>query len=615
MKKHVLVGLVFILFTVSYGNSSVFRDTLKVYPFDPIVVTGTRIEMPKKDLPVTLSVISSTVIDEQNYKPLLDLVSENVPGLFVTQRTNIGYGVSSGSAGQISIRGIGGFPNTQVAVLIDGRPDIMGLFGHPLGDAYFMRDIEKVEVIRGPASVLYGSNAMGGAINIIPRHKHQPGLHLYVPVTYSSYNTTQSFFRNTFENDRFGYSLSAGYRNSDGFRTKGNDTYNSKSGNFEIHSRLNKSLFIVLNSYLSNSEIYDPGQINAPKDADWYKINRSGGDLTVKHEHVYFVGELKIHHNYGHHKIYDGYQSDDYTTGLNLNETYLMNKTGRITAGIDLKKYGGKALLDGSWKKHDVKENSAYVNFHQKFIKRLNVDAGLRYTDHSIAGDLIIPAVGLSAVLPHKWTLKGQYSEGYRNPTINELYMFMPSTTNLEQETTKNIELSIEKQLHVFLTSSISIYKTVAENLIQKIGPPPLYQNMGEFSVTGIEWEGQLLLPPRIAVNWAASSSSFSTPVAGSPGEKVNLSMRFKATNDLAFGLQGQWINNLFSVENPYSYGPVNYIRLHPYTLLNLNLNWDINDNFTLSAKVNNLMDREYETMYLFPMPGRHFTIGINAKY
>jgi len=221
----------------------------------------------------------------------------------------------------------------------------------------------------------------------------------------------------------------------------------------------------------------------------------------------------------------------------------------------------------------------------------------------------------LLSVLPHKWTLKGQYSEGYRNPTINELYMFMPSTTNLEQETTKNIELSIEKQLHVFLTSSISIYKTVAENLIQKIGPPPLYQNMGEFSVTGIEWEGQLLLPPRIAVNWAASSSSFSTPVAGSPGEKVNLSMRFKATNDLAFGLQGQWINNLFSVENPYSYGPVNYIRLHPYTLLNLNLNWDINDNFTLSAKVNNLMDREYETMYLFPMPGRHFTIGINAKY
>jgi outer membrane cobalamin receptor len=91
--------------------------------------------------------------------------------------------------------------------------------------------------------------------------------------------------------------------------------------------------------------------------------------------------------------------------------------------------------------------------------------------------------------------------------------------------------------------------------------------------------------------------------------------MRFKATNDLAFGLQGQWINNLFSIENPYSYGPVNYVRLHPYTLLNLNLNWDINDNFTLSAKINNLMDREYETMYLFPMPGRHFTVGINAKY
>ncbi|MBU4444790.1 Plug domain-containing protein, partial [bacterium] len=114
------VVAIFTLTIVSFANTPRFLDTLKVFPFDPVVVTGTRIETPKKDLPVTLSIISSTVIDEQNYKPLLDLVSENVPGLFVTQRTNIGYGVASGSAGQISIRGIGGFPNTQVAVLIDG---------------------------------------------------------------------------------------------------------------------------------------------------------------------------------------------------------------------------------------------------------------------------------------------------------------------------------------------------------------------------------------------------------------------------------------------------------------------------------------------------------------
>ena len=76
---------------------------------------------------------------------------------------------ASGAAGGISIRGIGGSPNTQMLVLIDGHPQFMGLMGHPLPDAYVASDVERVEVVRGPASILYGTNAMGGVINIITR--------------------------------------------------------------------------------------------------------------------------------------------------------------------------------------------------------------------------------------------------------------------------------------------------------------------------------------------------------------------------------------------------------------------------------------------------------------
>ncbi|MCK7460836.1 MAG: TonB-dependent receptor plug domain-containing protein [Sphingobacterium sp.] len=87
-----------------------------------------------------------------------------------------GFGVADGAAGKISIRGIGGSPNTQVLVLIDGHPQYMGLFGHPLPDAYVASDAEKVEVVRGPASILYGTNAMGGVVNIITRQQSQDGL-------------------------------------------------------------------------------------------------------------------------------------------------------------------------------------------------------------------------------------------------------------------------------------------------------------------------------------------------------------------------------------------------------------------------------------------------------
>jgi len=69
--------------------------------------------------------------------------------------------VANGTAGQISIRGIGVNPTTGVLILIDGHPQYMGIMGHPLADSYVASDAERVEVIRGPGSLLYGSNAMG----------------------------------------------------------------------------------------------------------------------------------------------------------------------------------------------------------------------------------------------------------------------------------------------------------------------------------------------------------------------------------------------------------------------------------------------------------------------
>ena len=69
----------------------------------------------------------------------------------------------------MNVRGIGGAPTAGVLVLIDGNPQYMGLMGHPLADSYQSLMAEKVEVIRGPSSMLYGSNAMGGVINIITK--------------------------------------------------------------------------------------------------------------------------------------------------------------------------------------------------------------------------------------------------------------------------------------------------------------------------------------------------------------------------------------------------------------------------------------------------------------
>ena len=108
----------------------------------------------------------------------------------------MGYGVSTGAAGGMSLRGIGGSPTAGLLVLIDGHPQYMGLMGHPIADAYQSMLAERVEVLRGPASVLYGSNAMGGVINIVTRKQQEEGVKNNMQVGYGSYNTLQTEFSN-----------------------------------------------------------------------------------------------------------------------------------------------------------------------------------------------------------------------------------------------------------------------------------------------------------------------------------------------------------------------------------------------------------------------------------
>ena len=94
----------------------------------------------------------------------------------------------------------------------------MGLMGHPIADAYQSMIAEKVEVLRGPASVLYGSNAMGGVINIVTRRQQEEGVKTNMQVGYGSYNTLQTEFSNRVKKGRFSSVVTGSYNRTDGHR-------------------------------------------------------------------------------------------------------------------------------------------------------------------------------------------------------------------------------------------------------------------------------------------------------------------------------------------------------------------------------------------------------------
>jgi len=610
---------VFVIFTsLLFG----YKDTLDVVYFDKIVVTGTRTESKITELPQSISVLDSKVMRNREQQPLLDILSENIPGLFVSNRTNVGYGVGSGSGGTISMRGVGSSPNTQVLVLIDGRPDVMGLFGHPLGDAYLSNNIEKVEVIRGAASVLYGSNAMGGVINIITKDIVDNDFKVKVPMKYSGYNTQNISMTQSYGIGDFGYSISGGYKSSEGFRTKGKDDYESLNLNLVANYRISNNIKAKANIYASDYEIWDPGQITNPFTDHVFDILRTGGDVSMQHFHGNFAGNLKIHHNFGHHEILDGsdYESDDYMTGVILTETYNYSDESNITVGFDARQSGGKAIVNGAWldwKEHDVTEISGLMNLHHMFFDRVILEAGARYTNHSVIGDEIVPALGTVVKLPRNYNLKLQYSKGYRNPTVNELYLFMPSTEELKAEISETYEISLQKYIYEYFHAGITIYNTQLDNLIEKTMPMPMqpvYNNVGSVDMQGVEFESELLLPPFWGINLAYSYNDISRKITNSPEHKLNLGVRFTYTDKLFARLDAQYVGGLYSVENPYAFTPPVVVKTDDYFLLNFHTNYHLNKYLSLYGRVDNILDKEYEIMVGFPMPGRMFTVGMTVN-
>ena len=155
------------LFSLLMAASAFATDVVpadSLIQLNGVVVTANKIQVNRGSVPLSISVIEREEIEASSESALLPVLSERVPGLFVTEKGITGFGVSEGAAGTVNVRGVG--QGNKVLMLFDGQPQWAGVFGHALPDTYVASDVERVEVIRGPGSLLYGSNAMGGVVNI-----------------------------------------------------------------------------------------------------------------------------------------------------------------------------------------------------------------------------------------------------------------------------------------------------------------------------------------------------------------------------------------------------------------------------------------------------------------
>ncbi|MGB4415435.1 MAG: TonB-dependent receptor [Paludibacter sp.] len=602
LKKYPLAILLFFISSPITFSQNAVSDSIKL---SEIVVTGSKSEISRKIVPLSLSQISSQDIENSGQINVLQTLNSFVPGIFVTERSLLGFGVGTGGSGSISMRGISSSPNTSVLVLIDGHPQYQGIFGHPLPDAYVASDVEKVEIIRGPASILYGSNAMAGVINMITKKQKAEGLMSSWGASFGSYNTQKFYGTLGYKKDKWNVFVSANHDQTDGIRA--NTDFNISNGYSKVGYEMNKHFNLNADFSIAQYNANDNGPIQNPAPFN-IDITRGKAALSLDNKFENADGSFKIYHNFGEHILSDGFQSTDRNSGLMLFETFRFFGSNSITVGADFKQYGGTAnrgLAANQLK--TVNELALYAYTQQLLFKKMTLSAGLRLENNSVYGNELIPLLGLSYVCNSNTSFKASVSKGFRSPTIMEMYLYAPNA-DLLPERMMNYEISwLQSVPGNKLQLEFTAFAVNGENLIQIVPPVTMRQNAGTFSNKGIEFSGKYLINKSLMIHANYSFVDLDKLVLAAPRQQANLSVNYnyKIWN---FNLSAQHIDQLYTRILPTEVA-------ENYTLLNARVSVKPLKMLDIFVMANNLLNQQYEINYGYPMPGTYFNAGFNVRY
>ena len=620
MKKASLIALS--LLPAAAAAETALPDTAKV--LDEVVVIETAAKAPIPLLPLDVRIVGSKTIDESAETNLLPVLQTRVPGMFVTERGLAGYGVSGGAAGSVSIRGVGG--GNKVLFLIDGQPQWAGVFGHSLPDTYVTGDVQRVEVVSGPSSLLYGSGAMGGSVNLITRRADRDGFSGSLRAMGGSYGTRKYGARAGYRHGGLRALAAASYESSDGNRDGMHywlaNQYANVSYEFSTHWEAGANVM------LTETKANNPGSVyrDVPLGM-WARQFRTTYSLFVKNRYDITSGGIQAYYNWGKHDIDDGlnaqnqprpylFHSKDFNMGITAYQTVKPWTGNDLSLGVDFKHWGGRAYnaakSDGAETqivdKH-VNEIAGYAMMQQNlFSDILSLNAGVRLEHSSQFGNQWVPQAGfILRPLPSS-RMKFSYGRGFRSPTIRELYMYAPRNPELRPEKMDNLEVELRQWLlGGRLEAGLSLYYIKGDNMIQAIMVDGAMKNVntGKFINKGFELDATYAITPdwSLTANYAYLHTN--TRIVGAPKNKLYGEVSYTP---------GHW---QFSIDVMSIWGLNTEQTKEDYALLGARASYTfpLKTPLTLFIKGDNLTATAYQINYGFPMPRATLLAGAEFRF
>ena len=597
--------------TVGVIQAQNAQDSVRMrnYTIDEVVVTGTNHATGRNLLPYTVSTIGASQLEATGQSQLLSAISVQVPSLFVSERNIFGFGVSSGGSGGIKIRGVGGSPTNSVLMMVDGQPQFAGIYSHHVADFYGTEYVDRVEVLRGPGSVLYGSNAMGGVINVITKNADKGGVHTTLTSQYGSYNTWRSSLTNTTRFGKFSSLVSLGYDRTDGLV----DNFDFKQGSlyaklgYDFSDSWKARADYTLMNFIGNDPIYP--KLSNQESTDIYHQNITRGEASLSLNNYYgnTNGSMRVYYSYGNHYIDDPrhFHSLDDRFGIIAYQNFNPWKDAAATVGFDFDTYtgsipmsGGNAHTEGSMStigRKSITEYSPYVTLSQDlFDGVLILNAGLRMANSDRFDTQWIPQGGFVIHPAEGWLVKASVAKGYRNPSFREMYLYRPANPDLDPENMLNYEVTLGKTFSRYFGIDLTGYYSKGSNLIQTVDM--LNINTGSFINKGIEVTANSR--PLDKLTLRATYSYLHTSLdnlTAAPKNQYFLGIGWQALPKFHVDAELRGIGGLYVADD---------IAHQNYTLLNLKFTYKIIRALELFATLDNITNTSYTINHGYEMPG-----------
>ncbi len=627
---------------VSQSQYYVQGDSIfQIYRLQEVLVYGSREQIPSSML---------VEIDQQQMQARNSItVSELLkfePGLNLT----------SGYKGESETR-IRGFRSHDVLVLVDGRPVNPGYYGRVDLSMLPLDNLAKITIIKGPASVAFGANSMGGVINIVT-HNGLENSRTVIETKLGKYQFRRLNLNHSQQIGQFNYWISGyehhanGFRMSDKFQPNKYENGGMREMSFYhkmgISSKLgyqhSEALLITVASEYHWAKKDIPVAIRfvpgiAPRYWRFPNWERYSGTISSEWKTDPRLTWKSVLFADAYNDRLIEYKTSEmtkdqvewnsllknFTIGGLIHGHYRPSKKHQLLAGIQFRqdRIRKKADEDKPWEDHFALTGSLFLQDDFQPWKNTTLTLGVGYHFHQIdignANGKFSPMLSLQQQFPDNWKLFSSYSHTVRFPTLHKLYGQTSGNPELRPESADKIELGFNKIFFFrnrdqYFSADLALFYNKMNDLIYRTTRSLRYKNISQAAMQGVEVRTNWSLHKYFAGEFSYSFIAFPQTVQDVkdylPTNKVRL--MFNITTD--FGTTLNYEVN-FIDDRQFYYTREFEVTLPDYFVHNVNIIQALTKGISLRLEGTNLLDKYYEEEFGYPQPGRQIMGGIRVSF